>query len=131
MKTTVNSKEVSIIGLGKMGRKLAQLYVDAGFKVTVWNRTSGKSKELDGVQVAQNAEAAILENTLSIICVHDNAATLEILNSLQDKTRLAGKTVLNLTTGSPAEVEELETLLIEYGGYYLNGAIQAAPDQMG
>jgi glutamyl-tRNA reductase len=34
--------EVSVIGLGSMGTTLAQLYLDQGYKVTVWNRTPEK-----------------------------------------------------------------------------------------
>ncbi|WP_207421553.1 NAD(P)-dependent oxidoreductase [Desertivirga brevis] len=129
--TTSNSKQVSIIGLGKMGQKLAQLYVDAGYEVIVWNRTQGKTSQLSGVSVAASAEEAIRSTVLSIVCVHDNRAVQEILDSLSNKEGLEGNTIVNLTTGSPSEAADLEALLKKYGIHYINGAIQAAPDQMG
>ncbi|MFC3199479.1 hypothetical protein ACFOET_17790, partial [Parapedobacter deserti] len=42
-----------------------------------------------------------------------------------------GKTILNLTTGSPKEASQIEAILSEKGGHYINGALQVAPDQMG
>lgn len=131
MTTGTNNNQVSLIGLGQMGRKLAQMYVEAGFDVQVWNRNPSKAEGLKKVKVAESVEAAILENTLIIICVYDNEATLEILNSVSDTKTFSGKTILNLTTGSPAEAEQIETMINQYDGHYLNGAIQVAPDQMG
>jgi len=131
METRTHYNKVSVIGLGQMGKKMAQMYVAAGFDVHVWNRNPNKAEGLKNVKIAESAEAAILENILIIICVYDNDATREILSSVSDTKIFAGKTILNLTTGSPAEVEQIETMINQYQGHYLNGAIQAAPDQMG
>ncbi|MGV7904205.1 NAD(P)-binding domain-containing protein, partial [Mycobacterium kansasii] len=37
---------VTILGLGAMGRAIAAAFVDAGHRVTVWNRTPGKADRL-------------------------------------------------------------------------------------
>jgi 3-hydroxyisobutyrate dehydrogenase-like beta-hydroxyacid dehydrogenase len=128
---TKEQKKISIIGLGQMGRKLAQLYADGGYDVLVWNRTESKANGLKGVKVAPSVATAIADGDLHIICVLDNTATLDMLNSLPDKSLLKNKTVVNLTTGSPGEAATLEALINRHGGGYLNGAIQVAPDQMG
>lgn len=130
MTKTISNKKVAVIGLGTMGRKLAQMYAEAGFEVYVWNRTSSRAYTLKNVKVAESAEAAILAVSLVIICVYDNQATMEILDSL-DKKILARKVILNFTTGTPSEAEQLETMINQHNGNYLNGAIQVAPDQMG
>lgn len=131
MTTTEKSNKISVIGLGQMGKKMAQLYIDAGFEVNVWNRTKSKASDLKNVKNANSAFEAIKDSTISIICVYDNSATLEILESIPDKKILADKTILNLTTGSPKEASEIEAIITTQGGYYINGAIQVAPDQMG
>ncbi len=131
MTTTKELNKISIIGLGQMGRKLAQLYIDAGFEVTVWNRSRGKALNLENAKIANTVPEAFIESSLIIICVADNNAVLTILETVSDIKLLSGKTILNLTTGSPAEAGEIETLITEQGGNYLNGAIQVAPDQMG
>jgi len=131
MTTTKKSTKISIIGLGQMGKKMAQLYVDAGFEVIVWNRSKSRASDLKNVKIADNVLEAVKDSTLSIFCVSDNKAVLEILDGLTDKKVLIGKTVLNLTTGSPKEATEIEALINELGGSYINGALQVAPDQMG
>lgn len=128
---TKNEKQISIIGLGQMGRRIAQLYSEAGFDVTAWNRTPNKDLQLAKIKIEASLQDAIRKNVLTIICVYDNAATNQILNTLPDPAILKGRTLVNLTTGSPNEVEDLEKLLRKRGGNYLNGAIQVAPDQMG
>lgn len=124
-------RKISVIGLGQMGRKIVQLYVDAGYQVTVWNRTKGKATELSGIVEAESVEAAIAASPLSIVIVYDNQGTLEILKRVKDERIYIGKTIANFTTGSPKEAAEIETIISTLGGRYINGAIQVAPDQMG
>ena len=131
MRTTENVNKISVIGLGQMGKKLVQLYQEAGFEVTVWNRTPSRALNLKNVKIADAASEAIKESKMIIICVYDNRATLEILDGLPDKDIFAGKTILNLTTGSPKEASQIEAILSAKGGHYINGALQVAPDQMG
>ncbi len=131
MKSKDNQNKIAVIGLGQMGKKIAELYASAGFDVMVWNRTPGKSDTLHNVKVAKNPDEVFLHSTLQIICVYDNNATFDIINGLADKNLLFDNTIINLTTGSPAEAERFEKIITEAGGYYLNGAIQVAPDQMG
>jgi 3-hydroxyisobutyrate dehydrogenase-like beta-hydroxyacid dehydrogenase len=86
---------------------------------------------LKNVKIADNVLDAIMDSRLSIICVSDNNAVLEILDSIRDKKAFVNKTLLNLTTGSPKEASKLEAIITEHGGEYINGALQVAPDQMG
>ena len=123
-------KKISVLGLGQMGRKLAQLCIQNGHPVTVWNRTPGKVHGLNPDHEAATAAEAIGEAEIVIICVYDNAAVNEILAAVKDKSILRGKTFINFTTGGPEEVENLESQLEKSGAAYLNGAIQVAPEQM-
>jgi 3-hydroxyisobutyrate dehydrogenase-like beta-hydroxyacid dehydrogenase len=129
--TTNRGKKVSVNGLGQMGRRIAELYVNAGYEVSVWNRTRSKADALKNVKVMSTFEESVDQGDFHIICVLDNTGTHQMIESLSDKSILTGKTFFNFTTGSPKEVEELENLLNQLSGQYLNGAIQVAPDQMG
>jgi len=131
MTTSNELNRISIIGLGQMGKKIAQLYIDAGYEVTVWNRTKNKGSDLKDVKIANSAYEAMNSSKISIICVLDNNATFEILDSLTNKEFLVGKIIFNLTTGSPKEASEIEAIITNQGGEYFNGAIQVAPEQMG
>ena len=37
---------IAFIGLGRMGHGMAGRYLDAGFTVTVWNRSKAKAEDL-------------------------------------------------------------------------------------
>lgn len=130
--------EVTIIGLGNMGIKLAGLLVQQQRVITVWNRTTEKAKQLanttapnNKIFFAENLDLAFAASPLIVICVQDYIAVNQILDQLTDQAAIFGKTIINLTTDSPAEAENLENRLAQMGVAYLSGAIQVAPDQMG
>ena len=124
-----SEKKVSIIGLGQMGKKLAQIYVGSGYEVIVWNRSPEKAQDLNVHRVASGVTEALDASDVIVICVLDNSIVFELLNRAGSNVFL-GKTIINFTTGSPEEVKELEASLKSAGAFYLNGAIQVAPEQM-
>lgn len=124
-------QKVTIVGLGQMGIKLAELLRDYEIAVTVWNRTISKAKAIKNVQVTENLDKAIIQSDIIVICVYDYQAVNEILSGLEVEAVLKGKTIINLTTGNPQEADNLDLQIKSYGAHYLDGAIQVAPDQMG
>lgn len=124
-----SEKKVTIIGLGQMGKKLAQIWSAEGYEVTVWNRSPEKAQDLNVHRVASDVTEAISANDVIAICVLDNSIVFDLLDRA-GSIALAGRTIINFTTGSPGEVKNLETSLAAAGAYYLNGAIQVAPEQM-
>jgi 3-hydroxyisobutyrate dehydrogenase-like beta-hydroxyacid dehydrogenase len=127
------SEPVTIIGLGKMGTTLARLLLRAGRDVTVWNRSSDKAGPLarEGAKLAPSAAHAVTAGKLIIVCVHDYTASDQILHEPSVARALAGRTLVQLTTASPQEARDAETWAHTQGASYLDGAIQAAPAQMG
>jgi 3-hydroxyisobutyrate dehydrogenase-like beta-hydroxyacid dehydrogenase len=125
--------DVSVIGLGAMGATIAKLFNAKHRRVTVWNRTAGKASApaLAGVSVAPSAEAAVAASGLTVMCVYDYAAAKSIFASAEVAKAIAGKTIVHLTTGSPSDARELAEWASLHGATYLDGAIQAAPSQMG
>jgi 3-hydroxyisobutyrate dehydrogenase-like beta-hydroxyacid dehydrogenase len=123
-------KTIAVIGLGSMGKKLVEL-LKGKYDVIVWNRSRAKADELTGIHVAESPEAAIRQAVATVICVYDYEAVKDILYGIQDKMVFNGKTLINFTTGNPEETAEMESLIAAYKGYYINGALQVAPNQMG
>jgi 3-hydroxyisobutyrate dehydrogenase-like beta-hydroxyacid dehydrogenase len=123
---------VSVIGLGKMGSKLAELLIQRGYRVTVWNRSRQKADPLvqAGAAAAATAAAAIHTSDTIIVCVHDYAAATAILSTMAVESGLAGRVIVQLTTGSPREALDSERWARRHGAGYVDGAIQAAPSQM-
>jgi 3-hydroxyisobutyrate dehydrogenase-like beta-hydroxyacid dehydrogenase len=124
--------EVSVIGLGVMGATLARLLLRQGYRVTVWNRTSAKAEPLvrDGAILAPSPAAAVAASPIVVVCVYDYKAANKILDTKEVASSLAGRVLVQLTTGSPQEARESEVWAQQLGAAYLDGAIQAAPSQM-
>ena len=131
MLNSISTKKISVIGLGQMGKKIAEMFMQKDYEVTVWNRTKEKATVANNTKIAKDVEEAVAQSKVSIICVLDNIAVTEILTRIDSKNILTGKIIINFTTGTPGEVKRLESRLANLGASYLNGAIQVAPDQMG
>jgi 3-hydroxyisobutyrate dehydrogenase-like beta-hydroxyacid dehydrogenase len=58
--------EVTILGMGAMGRALATALVKAGHEVTTWNRTPGRT--VPGAQEAPTAHEAVEASPLVVRC---------------------------------------------------------------
>ncbi|MGY0038562.1 NAD(P)-dependent oxidoreductase [Pedobacter sp. NJ-S-72] len=131
---TINnsSNKITIIGLGSMGSTIASLYLQHKYEVTVWNRNAEKAKQLvqNGAVLAKDIVEAVKASPIVIICVYDYKATHEIFIHDEIASALTGKTVIQLTTGSPKDATDSESWFNEYGAEYLDGAIQVAPEQM-
>lgn len=129
--------DVSILGLGMMGVRLAELYLEQGKRVTVWNRTAERAGALvaRGATRAESAAAALAASPLALMCVANDAAVQAILDRIDDERgapiALQGKTLVQLTTISPASARRGAAWVEARGGRFLSGAIQAAPAQMG
>ncbi|MGY4398227.1 3-hydroxyisobutyrate dehydrogenase-like beta-hydroxyacid dehydrogenase [Sphingomonas sp. UYAg733] len=125
--------DVTIIGLGSMGLTLAELMLGAGRSVTLWNRSADRAADLvaQGAHLAPSPAAAVAASPVTLICVFDYAAARAILDADGAATALDGRLLINLGTGSPEDARDAEAFVTGHGGNYLDGAIQAAPSQMG
>lgn len=128
-----NNKEVSVLGLGSMGLAIAQLYLAQGYKVTLWNRTADKADALvaKGAVLARSAAEALRASRVAVMCVYDYRAADAIFATEGAAAALDGRLLVQLTTGSPKDAREAEAFAHRHGAAYVEGAIQAAPDQMG
>lgn len=125
--------DVTILGLGQMGLPLARLLLDAGRTVTVWNRTPGKADALSarGSRVTTSPAEAIVDSPVVLLIVYDDAAAEAVLTANGVAAALADRLVVNLGTSGPEAARRFGELVAGAGGRYLDGAIQAAPSQMG
>jgi 3-hydroxyisobutyrate dehydrogenase-like beta-hydroxyacid dehydrogenase len=109
---------VTVLGLGPMGRALATAFTAAGHSTTVWNRTPGKGNDLDAT-IARTAAEAIAASPLIVVCVLNYQAVRSVL----DTDALQGRTLVNLTGGSPQQAREMAVWAAEHGIDYIDGVI--------
>jgi 3-hydroxyisobutyrate dehydrogenase-like beta-hydroxyacid dehydrogenase len=71
--------KVAFLGLGIMGRAMAANLAKAGHEVTVWNRSPGKEKEVDGARSAASPGEAARGAEVVWMCVSDTKAVESVL----------------------------------------------------
>lgn len=122
---------VTVIGLGSMGSALAAVLLGRGHETTVWNRSADKARPLvdRGARPAATPEEAIEASPLIIACVLD----IEVLRAVLDPVAgsLAGRVLVNLSSGSPEQAGEAAAWARSHGADYLDGAIMTTPPGVG
>ncbi|MFI6907532.1 NAD(P)-dependent oxidoreductase [Nonomuraea sp. NPDC050394] len=122
---------VTVIGLGPMGHAMAAAYLDKGYDVTVWNRTARKAGDLvaRGARLAPSVEAALGANELVVLSLTGYDAVYAVLE--QAPGALAGRTVVNLTSDTPAEARKAAEWVAGHGGTQITGGVQTPPPGIG
>ncbi|AIQ19843.1 3-hydroxyisobutyrate dehydrogenase [Paenibacillus sp. FSL H7-0357] len=125
--------KVTVIGLGAMGAAIAAVLVEQNYQVTVWNRTPSRAEALvrKGAVLASNPAVAVAASPITIICVSDYTVSKSIMDQENVKSTLAGRVLIQLSTGSPQQARDNEAWAAGLGAAYLDGAIVASPPQMG
>ncbi|MFH8795819.1 NAD(P)-dependent oxidoreductase [Streptomyces sp. NPDC017941] len=127
---TPDSRPVSVLGLGMMGTALASALLKAGHPTTVWNRSPAKSGPLvaQGATPADTARDAVTASPLVIVCLTTNDNVRDLLAPLTEELR--GRTLVNLTNGTPSQARDLAAWAREHGVSYVDGGIMAVPQMI-
>jgi 3-hydroxyisobutyrate dehydrogenase-like beta-hydroxyacid dehydrogenase len=116
-----------------MGSALARATVSAGLDVTIWNRSASKARAfVDGsAKIASTVEEAVDASEVIIVCVRDHDATNKALRTPTTEERLAGKIVVQLSTGTPTQARDASVWAAGVGAHYLDGSIMGFPQDIG
>ncbi|MBM1219168.1 NAD(P)-dependent oxidoreductase [Ponticoccus sp. SC2-23] len=111
---------VGILGLGKMGRAMAEKLVEDGVDLIVWNRSPGKAEGLDA-KVAASPAALAAECDVILSILTDDAAIAQVYDGPDGllSADLAGKTIVEMTTTAPETSRALEPKVAAAGGQLL------------
>ena len=125
--------DITAIGLGLMGSALARAIHRAGHDLTVWNRSPAKMQPFidDGVAAAPDVVSAISASPVILICIDNYAVTNAIMQSNHVEPHLRGRTVVQLSTGTPKEARDASRWMATRDVAYLDGAILTGPDRIG
>jgi 3-hydroxyisobutyrate dehydrogenase-like beta-hydroxyacid dehydrogenase len=125
--------DVSVLGAGNMGAAIVRALLRRQRRVTVWNRTAAKAECLinEGARIVATAAEAISASPLSVMAVLDHSAAFAILQDPAVANALAGKTLLQTTSGRPDELRKQQDLVVKQHGRFLGGAIFTFPRNIG
>jgi 3-hydroxyisobutyrate dehydrogenase len=123
------SPRVGIVGLGRMGRAMAERLASTEFAVAAWTR-SGIAADLARelrinpyVTIADMAAAS----DIVLLSLSDDAAVIEIVGQLV-RGDLTGKLIVDTSTVSPDTLRQLAGAIGEAGGAALDAPISGGPD---
>ncbi len=118
---------IGFIGLGLMGKPMAQNLLRAGFPLVVWNRTKAKADDLvrGGAKLAADPREAAAQADVLITIVSDPAALEEVLfgknGALVSLRR--GCTLVDSSTVSPDMARRVAAACAERGVEFLDAPV--------
>lgn len=129
----MSTTKIGWIGLGTMGIPMSQQLIKAGYPLTVYNRNKAKEASLkeQGANTASTPAELIRQVDVVVIMVTDDKAIHEIFNGNNGllNSGASGKTIINMSTVSPAISKQMAELCNEQGNHYLDAPVSGSVKQ--
>src|SRR5215216_1385783 len=119
------AERVGFIGLGIMGKPMAENLIESGYDLVVYNRTREKAEELDGATVAESPKEVAEQSDVIITMLPDSPQVEEILageGGVLEGVR-DGALIVDMSTISPVVTEELAKKAEERGASMLDAPV--------
>jgi 3-hydroxyisobutyrate dehydrogenase len=112
--------DIAFLGLGRMGRELVPHLIDAGHRVTVWNRSPEAAETIGrrGASVAESAGEAVTEVDVVVSVLFGPEAVREAITEAGLPWR-PGALWIDITTVSPADATEFAERAADAGIRYV------------
>ena len=136
MNTESNKLKPSIgfIGMGHMGSHMVQRLLDAGYQVTVYDRTKEKAQELEhrGALVVQTPKELAANCQVVMACVTNDEAQQEVMFGPDGALAgvHAGSMIIDLSTVSPDASRRLFQAAKEQGVSMIDAAVSGSVPQV-
>ena len=116
---------VGFIGLGIMGRPMAENLIEAGHELVAYNRTREKAEDLDGATVAKSPKEVAERSDIIITMLPDSPQVEEVLageDGVLEGVK-EGALIVDMSTISPVVTEELAGEAEERGASMLDAPV--------
>jgi 3-hydroxyisobutyrate dehydrogenase-like beta-hydroxyacid dehydrogenase len=116
---TPENNKLGFVGIGYMGRPIAQRLLEAGFKLTAYDRDRSKAEQLNrhGAAVAQNIAELSSSCNVVLSCLPTDEAVLSVFRGADGVFANAhrGSLVIEMSTVCPETSQELARIGSERG----------------
>ena len=113
---------------------MAVKLAEAGYDVTVWNRSPDKSEAVHRINpaivIAPTAPEAIAASPVILTMLSDNVALEATLLTEEAIAALKGKTVIQMGTIAPQETQAISQTILNGGGDYLEATVLGSIPQV-
>ena len=125
---------IGFIGMGHMGSHMAQRLLDAGYQLTVYDRTKEKAQELGkrGALVAQTPKDLAASCQIVMACVTDDEAQQDVMFGPDGALAgvHAGSMIIDLSTVSPDASRRLFQAAKQQGVPMIDAAVSGSVPQV-
>lgn len=120
--------KITFIGLGKMGTAIVERLLQAGYEVTVFNRTLTKMKPLVsmGAISSDSINQAVKNVPVVMTSLLNDQAVLDVTDKLIQNIQ-PGTIHIGLSTILPDTAKSLETKHKEHNSYYISATVLGVP----
>ena len=126
------AERVGFIGLGIMGRGMANNLLKAGFKVRVWNRTASRMDTLveAGAEAGSSPADVAANSDIIVTCVSDTPDVERVILGEDGVINgaTAGSLVIDCSTISPQATREIAAKLAEKGIHMLDAPVSGGSE---
>lgn len=126
--------KITILGTGAMGSRIARNFLNAGFDVTIYNRSSERTESLraNGAKAANSPKEAVAEADFVLSIVRDVEASREVwlagttgaIHGLKKNT-----VAIESSTVTPVWVKELSKEVARIGAHFLEAPMLGSRPQ--
>lgn len=123
-------RKLAFIGLGTMGAPMAQRLVDAGFEVTVHNRTREREEALKGAKRAGSPQEAAEGQEVVFTMVSDTPDAEAVIAGERGALHgmAPGSILIDMSTISPSVTQKLAAQLAQKGAHMLDAPVSGGSE---
>jgi 3-hydroxyisobutyrate dehydrogenase len=120
--------KVTFLGLGAIGRPMARRVADAGFDLTVWNRTAARARDFaaaTGARAARTAAEAVRGADVVLSCLSTSQDVASLLDGPEGLLAglARGALFVDCTSGDPATSIRIAERLASAGVAFLDAPV--------
>lgn len=122
--TDTTRQRIAFLGIGLMGKPMALRLLQAGYCVTVWNRTHAKAQALAAAQaqVAETPAKAVANADVVITMLEAGPMVADVLHQASSSLQ-PGTLVIDMSSTRQSEAQEMHAMLQTLGVAFMDAPV--------